>query len=499
MTLYDLIDVALKTYQVRADGTTAPILALSRRGPMRSAVKRYALWLGLDPHTASPDAYHRPDHEIRMLMATKAPAHLAERTTRNLVNDVIALFRLAVDQGWLEPLPSPLHSWRTRRPYPSSFVKRAEQGVTPPYRLEPKDCPPAFLDDLRAYVAWCEAPVARNRDRRIIKKPVTSQKTYKHMLRLAGFAVRELGYAPESISIRALCQPELIEAFINWWLTVRRGKVTASLEQYLIIPRTLARHWLQDAELTATLGQMMKTLPLTEPVRDKSTRWLSLRQLDEIGESLHPLNARRLHDFPILKQPYYAHMHSQRYMAHTAEFGLIIRLLVRLPMRQRCIREMLWGTNLYQDHAGVWQIRFVGAQLKIAVVKGVISEYTFPFPADLVPVLEDWLNVWRPKLCVGTEEKHVFLKTTGAPFTVGKEISDPIARHTWRFSGVGVTPHMIRDIWASEYLDAHPGDVGGCARRLGNRPETVMAHYAHILKRSADGRAEQFLQATLAR
>jgi hypothetical protein len=221
-----------------------------------------------------------------------------------------------------------------------------------------------------------------------------------------------------------------------------------------------------------------------------------LLRLGRLGNE--PGHHRRLHDYPVLKQPYYANFHSKRNLAHAAQFGLIIRLLVRLPMRQRCIREMLLGTNLYQDHAGAWQIRFVGTQLKIAVVKGVISEYAFPFPVDLVPALQDWLTIWRPKLA-GPDQRHVFLKTTGAPLTVGKEVSDTIARHTWRFTGVGVTPYMIRDIWATEYLDAHPGDVGGCARRLGNRPETVMAHYAHVLKRSVDERDDTFLRATLAR
>jgi hypothetical protein len=62
----------------------------------------------------------------------------------------------------------------------------------------------------------------------------------------------------------------------------------------------------------------------------------------------------------------------------------------------------------------------------------------------------------------------------------------------YRFSGVYLTPHLVRDIWASEYLDA-TGDITGAADRLGDTPQTVMQHYAHILKRKAQNRTETWL------
>jgi integrase len=154
---------------------------------------------------------------------------------------------------------------------------------------------------------------------------------------------------------------------------------------------------------------------------------------------------------------------------------------------------MQLGRNLFQDHTGLWRIRFVGTELKVAQVKGVVKRYEFPFPTDLVPLLEEYLQVWRPKIAA-EGETHVFINSRGKHFTQPKHVSDMIARTTYRFTGIGVTPHMFRDIWATEYLEANRGDVGGCARRLGNTPEMVMAHYAHILQASADERAEAFLQ-----
>src|SRR5262245_9891760 len=105
MTLYELIDTAIATQYQRADGSLAPVLARSRRAPMRSAVKRYGAFLGIDPQTANPESYHLPDDEIRTLVDTKAPTTLAANTRRNLANDLISLLRIGVDQGWLMPLP----------------------------------------------------------------------------------------------------------------------------------------------------------------------------------------------------------------------------------------------------------------------------------------------------------------------------------------------------------------------------------------------------------
>ena len=99
------------------------------------------------------------------------------------------------------------------------------------------------------HIKWCEAPIARNRDRRVAKRPITSKKSYDTMLRLAGFAVNTLHEPPDSLTLRGLCQPDLIEAFINWWFTERYGKMTAGLQQYLLIPKTIAKHWLKDEEL----------------------------------------------------------------------------------------------------------------------------------------------------------------------------------------------------------------------------------------------------------
>lgn len=495
MTLYDLIETAISTMQVMADGTLTPLLARSRRAPMRSAVKRYGSFLGIDPQRASPDTYHLPDHEIKALIAVKAPATLAANTRRNLANDIVALLRIGVDQHWLQPLPPPLLSWRQRWPEPNkNGVKRRETPINAQrYALTRDECPAQLTDAIDSYLRWCEAPVARNRSRLVIKRPYTSQRVRYRILQLAGFAVRSLHIPADTLTMEALCQPDLLESFVNWWIA-RRGKVTSSLSQLLIVPDTIARHWLKQKELADVIKEMRNSLPPYEAVHQKDRHWLSLQTLEEVGQSIHPFNERRLQEHPRIRK--WNPRSAKRRLSWYVEMSLMLRLLIRLPMRQRCLREMQLGKNLYQDHAGTWQIRFVGAELKIDTVGGTINRYEFPFPADLVALLEEWLRDWRPRLAT-SDEAHVFLSFTGRPFGDPSHLGASISHMTYRFSGVSVNPHLIRDIWATEYLNA-TGDIAGCARRLGNTIQMIMQRYAHIIKKDADARADAFMHGIFA-
>jgi hypothetical protein len=172
--------------------------------------------------------------------------------------------------------------------------------------------------------------------------------------------------------------------------------------------------------------------------------------------------------------------------------SLILRFLVRRPLRQRNIRDMQLQRNLYKDHDGLWRIRFSGPELKVARRDGGVNRYECLFPEDLVPWLEEYVTIWRPRLATAGEA-HVFLNSKGRPFTANR-LTGAVAVTTMRFARVGVTPHLIRDVFATEYLKQHPGDAAGVAKRLGNTIQVVYKHYAHLLDQAADARADTFLQ-----
>ena len=96
--------------------------------------------------------------------------------------------------------------------------------------------------------------------------------------------------------------------------------------------------------------------------------------------------------------------------------SLIIRLLVRLPMRQRCIREMRLDHNLQQLPDGNWEVHFKGIELKIASRKTTgINEYRHPVPTELTGLINEWLTFWRPLRLPEKGSDLVFLNQEGRP------------------------------------------------------------------------------------
>jgi integrase len=367
--------------------------------------------------------------------------------------------------------------------------------------------PEHLEQEIQMYLEWCRRVVQPGRPHSVKKRASSCKMVYQALVRMAGFAVHYQHLPAELLTLRDLCDPALVHAFVTWWVEERRGQLTASLRMAVIHLEVIARHWLKDLTYAEALKDLLRgDLAVVDAVRDKETRWLSLARIDAVGQTVYPLNPTRLDDFweartiqRHLADPEHYPLPSKtcdltRY-AFWVGVSLILRFLVRRPVRQRNIREMKLQRNLYQDHEGVWRIRFSGQELKVDRRDSGINRYECEFPADLVPLLEEYLTVWRPRLAKA-EEEHVFLNSKGHPYTANR-LTGVVAVTTMRFARVGVTPHLIRDIFATEYLKQHPGDAAGVAKRLGNTIQVVYKHYAHLLDQEADTRADSFLDQAL--
>ena len=88
----------------------------------------------------------------------------------------------------------------------------------------------------------------------------------------------------------------------------------------------------------------------------------------------------------------------------------------------------------------------------------------------------------------------MFINSRGKPLTAFA-LGRLIKSITYRFTGVAFNPHLIRDVWATEYLQSHPGDYETVAHMLGNTVPMVIKSYGHIVKEQADARAEAFTRA----
>jgi integrase len=496
MTLQELLDRAMQHQLIKE----------TRIKPMRTAVTQYASMLGVDPAECLPAVYDLAEHQLVAFVQAHAPADWTRHTLTNLHNCLQLLLQLGREQGWLEAREAQFKSWRDHRDGPKEgWVPRHELPPKLIYRLH--EMPASLEQEIQSYLQWCQRVVQPGRPHSVKKRATTCHGVYASLTRMAGFAVHFQHLPAELLTLRDLCDPTLVHEFIQWWVEERRRKLTPGLRNMVVNLEVIARHWLKDLTVAEALKALLKgDLAVADAVRDKHARWLSLAQIDAVGQTVYPLNPTRLHDFweartiqrhlaDPTRYPLPAKSCNLTRYAYWVGVSLILRFLVRRPLRQRNVREMTLQRNLYQDHEGVWRIRFSGQELKVDRRDGGVNRYECPFPQDLVPLLEEYLTVWRPRLANAGEE-HVFLNSKGHPFSANR-LTGVVAVTTMRFARVGITSHIIRDVFATEYLKQHPGGAAGVAKRLGNTVPVIYKHYAHLLDQEADTRADAFLQGAL--
>src|SRR4030095_8605853 len=154
--------------------------------------------------------------------------------------------------------------------------------------------------------------------------------------------------------------------------------------------------------------------PKPEPLHTKRAHWVSLRELEAVAEAC--LAEGRT---PYSTNPAIRHPGARR--AVQFEHGVMLKLLVRVPIRQRNLRELRLEHNLYKDpQTGHWHLHFSGSDLKIGMRQGRANEYNIDLSADtknLVPVLEEWLREYRPRLRGAQDSPFLFLTQYGRPFS----------------------------------------------------------------------------------
>ena len=260
----------------------------------------------------------------------------------------------------------------------------------------------------------------------------------------------------------------------------------------VIVAATIAKVLGRDE--ARKLADFRNALPIPAEVHDKEAHWVSLAQLEAVAEAL--LQEGRAPD-PSEKRT----VHPGFRAASRFQRGMILKFMIRIPVRQRNIREMQLGKNLYQDREGHWHVRFRGAELKVGMRGASVNVYHVDltdYCPDLIPVLEEFLTIRRPKLPNAAESDYVFVTRFGNPFTAGhlrEELHTAVAMRTGR----RFYPHLIRTVWATEYL-THPktyGNYQGAAYMLGDTVQMVIKVYAHVVEKEQLAKAADFLGAVL--
>jgi hypothetical protein len=270
------------------------------------------------------------------------------------------------------------------------------------------------------------------------------------------------------------------------------------------------------------IGRLCQEAP-TRTTLDKEGRAIPLEELDRLARSCHPLNEGRLkesararfvarhmadpmaHPLP----PSHRRRHdastngtySMVYLAVRAELSLIIRLLIHRPLRIGNIANLQFK-HLQRQPDGGYEIIIPKAEMKNGAFMDR-HQWRERFPTCLLPLLHEWLEVWRPRLVAQEvrdpehprapryqrmeaqrqqdHERYVFLNAWGLQYNRGK-LSDSIKREVVRLTldrpggPVAWFPHNIRTTWTKEMLHAglNPYVV---KRILGDSFKVIDQHY----------------------
>jgi hypothetical protein len=512
------------------------LIPRSRIGPIKTAIKQYAIILGYaEPAQCPMIAFHLPDDRRNRLideraegarLGTSAGSGLGSHALRNVKNNVSYVIRTALRQEIIGPVPGQLASSKTANSIKTKLITSRNEWIKPnKYVLDP--VPDSLEQEISNYETWSTKIVNRDRPDNLKKRVITFLHHRGTLLRTAGYLVKYRQLDADSIDLAALTDPDNAIGYIDWFIE-QQGRFTGSADLNLARLIALGRYLSIIAESpdqkeifelrVKELRKYRGNLGLPEPVTDKTKRWISLRNLESVGLSIYPLNARRISELAsdtrgrLRRDKEGGYKKYTRY-AYRVLQSLLVRLNIRLPLRQRNLREMLWnperpeqGRNLYKRE-GKWRVRFSSGELKISHVKGKVHRVEHDFPDDLVDLLEEWLSQWRPILIssqkearMGTEkagsgQEFVFLDSVGTPLAL-QQVTWAFESATFKFTGVAMNPHMIRTIWATEYIKSTKNFIDA-AYMLGDKVETVLHSYANLLDEDCEKRAQSWLSRTL--
>jgi hypothetical protein len=195
--------------------------------------------------------------------------------------------------------------------------------------------------------------------------------------------------------------------------------------------------------------------------------WASLATIERVGLFEYPGLASLAYIPPTL-------VDQRITLAFRAQQSLLLRLLVRYPLRSRYLSALRIDNELRQDDLQ-WLIELHEQDLSVNPERQQPRNYSLPFPNDLIPQFEEFLHVWRPML-PGCDRPELFTTRTGRVFAataLNNEVRNIIYQRTGRATDI----HAIRRIWLNELLARVQRSVLG--ERSDQAVEALLYHFIH--------------------
>lgn len=358
------------------------------------------------------------------------------------------------------------------------------------YSLEWSAFPDTFQEDVEGFLDnKCLASVFDDN----FRKPVSSATTEtrrKIIRNLASALVLSGKVTAEQVTgLAVLTRETNVRAAVQYIINERSAKQAKARNVYQVgLLRVIARDWVCDAEATAALTRMLRSI--TTAAGDSLQKGITEKNKDRLRQFDIPGNIDLLVGLPhrVLRA---ANGKSRTTQTESVRvmYALQTAILTFVPIRLKNLTGLTIGGHLIDRGRG--SKRVVRIYLPGAVTK-TKRDYEAPLPRFLYPVLDSWLTVYRARICNATSP-YLFPNSSGA-----HRSQDALSFHLKRFwareMGMQLNPHLFRHIAAKILLDRDPTGIEIVRQLLGHTSQrTTLNAYAELQTNPAFKRFEDAL------
>jgi integrase len=327
----------------------------------------------------------------------------------------------------------------------------------------PLRCFPVRLRrEVDALLAWKQDVYAEGRPREGRHRAETASQLEGVITRLYGY-VTTVKKRKNVTRLVELVTKKWVASFIKWNLNDRRVKGEPIANRMGLLNAALKWNPAYKSYVFSWFGPLLSGIPRdseSEKRERKESKYLPYEMLESIPAMIRA-RGQEIADTNRWKAAFLVHDE------------LLFMWLVTLVWRQRNIRECQIGHNVFKAEIPAlvdiavprwaqerlnanpreefWQFHFREDETKTH------REVRSILPRRLVPLLEEYLEHYRPLLLRGFDPTNLFLNRRGHPFNREK-LAGLVSNLTVRYGHRRVTPHVFRDSFAFYWLKHHSRD-----------------------------------------
>jgi hypothetical protein len=393
--------------------------------------------------------YHIVDRELD---ASVASGHITQGTADNYRSSFTRYWRWQFEQSWVRELLVDLLRGRQipkftpRRPGTEKRVPTHRQEEIH-YGVRREDLLGCAINELEEYKAFrlTGGKVAQKklrklrdpsqRERRISPEVEkiqlsTLEKQEVFILQFFGYYVNEQEHELSELHLGLLLDLDLVEDYVDW-LVDERGctyatatallNVATGVAKFLNFDKTQRSDYL-DLPIMLDLKDLAreyqkeykenKTKTDKKKWRSKELTYPQLFQVVDYLLSCCALNRSKASQSGQSPRRIKGPKRSLQAVVEAYQIYLIVKVLVHAPWRQGEIREWVLGKTLLRRDNGSGQ-PFYDVVLEKHKLSKQTGELPRKLPTALTPDLDDWINIWRPKIVQSVQTLEGWLELGG--------------------------------------------------------------------------------------